>query len=62
MSTWTYSLKCSLRLLVRAGGRNAWGRAFVYPGLAAHERWMHCNVGLKFFQRQDGLQMLGRQL
>jgi phenylacetate-CoA ligase len=23
---------------VRAGVRNAWGRAFVYPGLAAHER------------------------
>ena len=51
MSTWTYSLKCSLRSLrslVRAGGRNAWGRAFVYPGLAAHERW----IGWRFGQRR----------
>jgi phenylacetate-CoA ligase len=38
MSTWTFSLKCSLRSLVREGVRNAWGRAFVYPGLVAHER------------------------
>ena len=51
MSTWTYSLKCSLRSLrslVRAGVRNAWGRAFVDPGLAAHERW----IGWRFGQRR----------
>jgi phenylacetate-CoA ligase len=38
MSTWTYSLKCSLRSLVREGVRNVWGRVVVYPGLAANER------------------------
>ncbi|WP_413672069.1 phenylacetate--CoA ligase family protein [Massilia cellulosiltytica] len=38
MSMWTYSLKCSLRSLVREVVRNVWGRAFVYPGLVANER------------------------
>jgi phenylacetate-CoA ligase len=38
MSTWTYSLKCSLRSLVRDLVRNVWGRRFVYPGLVANER------------------------
>jgi phenylacetate-CoA ligase len=38
MSTWTYSLKCSLRSLARELLRNVWGRAFVYPALAANER------------------------
>jgi phenylacetate-CoA ligase len=35
---WTYSLKCSLRSLVRELVRNIWGRTFVYPGLVANER------------------------
>jgi phenylacetate-CoA ligase len=34
---WTYSLKCSLRSLVRELVRNVWGRTFVYPALAANE-------------------------
>jgi phenylacetate-CoA ligase len=38
MSTWTYSLKASLRSLARELVRNVWGRVFVYPGLAANER------------------------
>nr|WP_314539780.1 phenylacetate--CoA ligase family protein [uncultured Massilia sp.] len=38
MSTWTYSLKFSLRSLVRELVRNCWGRLFVYPALAANER------------------------
>jgi len=38
MSMWTYSLKCSLRSLVRELVRNVWGRTFVYPGLVANER------------------------
>jgi phenylacetate-CoA ligase len=38
MSMWTYSLKCSLRSLVRELVRNVWGRVFVYPGLVANER------------------------
>jgi phenylacetate-CoA ligase len=38
MSMWTYSLKCSLRSLVREVVRNVWGRIFVYPGLVANER------------------------
>ncbi|WP_296943527.1 phenylacetate--CoA ligase family protein [uncultured Massilia sp.] len=38
MSTWTYSLKFSLRSLARELVRNIWGRAFVYPALAANER------------------------
>jgi phenylacetate-CoA ligase len=38
MPTWTYSLKLSLRSLVREVIRNAWGRAFVYPRLVANER------------------------
>jgi phenylacetate-CoA ligase len=38
MPPWTYSLKCSLRSLVRELVRNVWGRAFVYPGLVANER------------------------
>ena len=38
MPTWTYSLKFSLRSLVRETVRNVWGRAFVYPRLAANER------------------------
>jgi phenylacetate-CoA ligase len=38
MSMWTYSLKCSLRSLVRDIVRNVWGRRFVYPGLVANER------------------------
>jgi phenylacetate-CoA ligase len=38
MPMWTYSLKYSLRSLVRETVRNAWGRLFVYPALAANER------------------------
>jgi len=38
MANWTYSLKHSLRSLVRETVRNVWGRAFVYPRLAANER------------------------
>jgi phenylacetate-CoA ligase len=38
MPMWTYSLKCSLRSLVREVVRNVWGRTFVYPGLVANER------------------------
>ena len=38
MPTWTYSLKFSLRSLVRETVRNFWGRTFVYPRLAANER------------------------
>src|SRR5438067_9016 len=38
MSTWTYSLKFSLRSLLREVVRNSWGRTFVYPRLAANER------------------------
>lgn len=38
MSMWTYSLKCSLRSLVREMVRNVWGRTFVYPELVANER------------------------
>ena len=38
MSTWTYSLKFSLRSLARELVRNVWGRSFVYPALAANER------------------------
>jgi phenylacetate-CoA ligase len=38
MSTWAYSLKCSLRSLVRELARNVWGRYFVYPRLVANER------------------------
>ncbi len=38
MSTWTYSLKFSLRSLARELVRNIWGRVFVYPALAANER------------------------
>jgi phenylacetate-CoA ligase len=38
MSSWTYSLKCSLRSLARELVRNFWGRHFVYPALAANER------------------------
>ena len=35
---WKYSLKFSLRSLVRELVRNFWGRVFVYPGLVANER------------------------
>ena len=35
---WTYSLKFSLRSLVRELVRNMWGRLLVYPGLVANER------------------------
>lgn len=35
---WTYSLKFSLRSLLRELVRNFWGRVFVYPALAANER------------------------
>lgn len=35
---WTYSLKLSLRSLVRELARNLWGRVFVYPVLARNER------------------------
>jgi phenylacetate-CoA ligase len=38
MSMWTYSLKFSVRSLVRELVRNIWGRVFVYPALAANER------------------------
>jgi phenylacetate-CoA ligase len=38
MPNWTYSLRCSLRSLVREAVRNFWGRTFVYPRLAANER------------------------
>jgi phenylacetate-CoA ligase len=38
MPMWTYSLKCSLRSLVRDIVRNVWGRRLVYPGLVANER------------------------
>jgi phenylacetate-CoA ligase len=38
MSTWAYSLKCSLRSLARELARNVWGRHFVYPALVANER------------------------
>jgi phenylacetate-CoA ligase len=38
MPTWIYSLKLSLRSLVREVVRNAWGRNVVYPRLAANER------------------------
>jgi phenylacetate-CoA ligase len=38
MSSWIYSLKCSLRSLARELVRNFWGRHFVYPALAANER------------------------
>ena len=35
---WTYSLKLSLRSLVRELVRNLWGRTLVYPALARNER------------------------
>ena len=35
---WTYSLKLSLRSLVRELARNLWGRILVYPVLARNER------------------------
>jgi phenylacetate-CoA ligase len=38
MSTWTCSLRFSLRSLVREAFCNVWARTFVYPRLAANER------------------------
>src|SRR5438105_3114166 len=35
---WTYSLKLSLRSLLRELVRNLWARLFVVPALAANER------------------------
>jgi phenylacetate-CoA ligase len=38
MPMWRYSLKFTLRSLVREILRNVWGRSLVYPALAANER------------------------
>ena len=36
--SWLYSLRASLRGLVRELVRGVWARWFIYPGLAANER------------------------